>query len=126
MLTGDIISELKNNPQKVISESADPRLIQEISNAGILIFPVEKYQGSIMAGITKMLEFKIKITSRSVNLIKEFKNYTYMQDKDGKWLNLPIDSFNHGIDAARYWVLGEVLGKAKFFHSTKTKSWHKN
>ena len=64
-----------------------------------------------MEGITKMLEYKICITKQSLNLIKEFKNYTYEQDKEGKWLNQPIDSFNHGIDAIRYYILEIVLGK---------------
>ena len=124
MLTTDIINILKPLNKKVISESADPRMIQEISNAGILIYPVEKFKGSINAGINKMLEFNIKITRRSVNLIKEFKNYTYLQNKDGKWTNEPIDDYNHGIDAVRYWVLGEVLGKISMFSNIKSSSWH--
>ena len=64
-----------------------------------------------MAGINKMLEYNIKVTRRSTNLIKEFRNYTYLQDKDERWLNEPVDKFNHGIDAVRYWILGEILGK---------------
>ena len=114
MLTSDIIKELKiNNINRIISESADPRMIQEIKNAGINAIPVNKYQGSVQAGITKMLEYKFCITRRSTNIIKEFKNYTYQQDKEGKWLNMPIDAFNHAIDAIRYIFLTEVLGKGK-------------
>jgi phage terminase large subunit len=114
MLSSDLIRELKPySGLRVISDSADPRLIQEIRNGGINIYPVEKGIGSIMAGITKMLEMKIKITRRSVNLLKEFRNYTYLQDKEGKWMNEPIDAYNHGIDAARYYVLGVILGKIK-------------
>lgn len=111
MLTSDIVSTLK--PQgavKVISESADPRLVQEIYRAGINIHPVVKYQGSIEAGLTKMQEYKIVITKRSTNVIKEFRNYTYSQDKEGKWLNTPIDVWNHAIDAIRYVVMSEILG----------------
>lgn len=111
MLTSDIIKELKiNNINRIISESADPRMIQEIKNAGINAIPVDKFQGSIQAGITKMLEYKFCITKRSTNIIKELKNYTYQQDKDGKWLNMPIDAFNHAIDAIRYVFLTDVLG----------------
>lgn len=111
MLAGDIIEEFKGVPKmRVISESADPRLIQEIYNAGINIYPVEKFKGSVMAGIQKMQEYEICITRRSSNVIKEFNNYTYLQDKAGKWLNEPIDKFNHAIDAVRYWVLAEILG----------------
>lgn len=120
MLSNDIIRELKDFDLDVISDSADPRLIQEIANGGINIYPVEKFQGSIMAGITKMLEYNIKVTKRSTNLIKEFKNYTYQQDKDGKWLNKPIDAYNHGIDASRYFILGKLLGRV-----TITKQYNK-
>ena len=111
MLTSDIVAELK--PQgavKVISESADPRLVQEIYRAGINIHPVVKYQGSVEAGLTKMQEYKIVITKHSTNVIKEFRNYTYSQDKEGKWLNTPIDVWNHAIDAIRYVVMSEILG----------------
>ena len=112
MLTGDIITELKKQKdRRVISESADPRLIQEIANAGIWIYPVEKFQGSVLAGITKMLELNIKVTKRSYNLLNEFRNYTWDKDKNDNYINQPIDAFNHGIDGARYWVLGDVLGK---------------
>lgn len=116
MLSSDIIDTLKAKSRrekreyKVISESADPRMIDEIYNAGIDIHPVRKFSGSIMAGIQKMQEFKIKVTKRSTNVSKEFKNYTYRQDKEGKWLNEPIDGWNHAIDAIRYVVLEEILG----------------
>jgi len=113
MGTGEIIDVLKENCKndKIISESADPRLVDEIYNAGLNIFPVRKYAGSIEAGLLKMQEYKIFISKQSVNVIKEFKNYTYSQDKEGKWLNTPIDAFNHSIDAIRYVILEVVLGK---------------
>ncbi|WP_321437269.1 phage terminase large subunit [uncultured Bacteroides sp.] len=111
MLTGEIIDLLKLHDQKVISESADPRLIDEIKLGGILIYPVDKFQGSILAGINKMLELNIKVTRRSYNLLEEFRNYAWDKDKDGNYINQPIDKWNHGIDAVRYWVLGEILGK---------------
>lgn len=111
MLTSDIVAELKpHGLVKVISESADPRLVQEIYRAGINIHPVVKYKGSIEAGLTKMQEYKIVITKHSTNVIKEFRNYTYSQDKEGKWLNTPIDVWNHTIDAIRYVVMSEILG----------------
>lgn len=97
MLTSDIIAELKKvrwSP-KIIAESAEPRLIDEIYNGGLDIHPVRKYQGSVVAGINKMLEYELIVSRRSYNLIKELKNYTYRQDKEGKWLNEPIDMYNH-------------------------------
>lgn len=112
MLTSDIVQVLKANDPLVetISESADPRLVQEIYRAGINIHPVHKFPGSIEAGITKMLEYKLIVTKRSINLIKELRNYTYAQDKEGKWLNKPVDIFNHCADAIRYVVIMKILG----------------
>ncbi len=117
MLSSDIARVLKEaNAQccenvETVSESADPRLIDEIGNAGIDIRPVRKFQGSVMAGLQKMQEIKIKVTERSTNVIKEFRNYTYRQNKDGKWLNEPIDAYNHAIDAIRYVCLEKLLGQ---------------
>lgn len=112
MLSGDIIRTLKaqDEPLEVIAESADPRLLQEIYRAGINIHPVKKFQGSVDAGIQKMLQYKLHITKRSANIIKEQKNYTYRQDKEGKWLNEPIDAYNHAMDAVRYVVMQKLLG----------------
>lgn len=116
MLGKDIIDTIKEYQRRdkrqfeIISESADPRLIDEIANAGIDIKPVHKYQGSIMAGIQKMQSMKIKVIKDSPSVMKEFRNYTYRQNKDGKWLNEPIDAQNHAIDAIRYVVLEKLLG----------------
>ena len=97
MLTDEIIATLKDieGRPEIISESADPRLVDEIYNAGLDIKPVKKFAGSINAGIMKMQQYKIHVTSRSLNLRKEFNNYTWRQDKEGKWLNEPIDMWNH-------------------------------
>lgn len=116
MVTRDIVGELKriNATQKryfkIISESADPRLIQEIAMAGLDIHPVRKYPGSVDAGILFMQGQKLHITRRSLNFRKEQRNYTYRQDKDGHWINEPVDAFNHCWDAARYVVMNEVMG----------------
>lgn len=113
MLTSDIVRMLKttNNGLEIVSESADPRLITEIENAGFRITPVVKGAGSVIAGIEKMKTFRIKITERSLNVKKELDNYKYAQDRNGRWLNEPIDDFNHALDAVRYVILMKILGK---------------
>lgn len=112
MLASDIIRVLKDDKEntEIISECADPRLIDEIYNAGIDIKPVKKFPGSIQAGIMKMLEYKIHITKRSINARREFNNYTWRQDKEGKWLNEPIDMYNHIVDSLRYVCMTKLLG----------------
>lgn len=97
MLTDEIIQTLKGikGSPEIISESADPRLVDEIYNAGVDIKPVRKFPGSINAGIMKMQQYRIHVTSKSTNIRKELNNYTWRQDKEGKWLNEPIDMWNH-------------------------------
>ena len=111
LLSSDIIKTLRPWGLKVIADSADPRLIQEIHNGGIKIYAVEKGAGSINAGIDKMKDMEIYITKRSYNLQSEFRKYVWAKDKDGNYINEPEDHDNHGIDAVRYYVLGELLGK---------------
>ena len=58
-----------------------------------------------------MQGMEIFITKHSYNLQREFRNYVWAKDKDGNYINEPEDHDNHGIDAARYYVLGELLGR---------------
>ena len=111
MLSSDIIKALRPWGLKVIADSADPRLIQEIHNGGIRIYPVAKGSGSIIAGIEKMKDMELFVTERSYNLQNELRNYIWARDIDGRYVNEPEDHDNHCIDASRYFVLGELLGR---------------
>lgn len=111
LLSGDIIKKLRPWHLKVIADSADPRLIDEVYNGGIRIYAVDKYPGSIVAGIDKMKSYNIFVTKRSYNLQRELRNYIWAKDKNGNYINEPEDHDNHAIDAARYYVLGEILGR---------------
>ena len=112
MLSTDIIKELRKlGDMKVIADSADPRLIQEIHNGGIRIYPVEKGQGSITAGIDKLKSLNIFVTERSYNVRKEFRNYVWDKDKDGDYINQPAQGYDHSMDAIRYYCLAMLLGK---------------
>ncbi len=111
LLSSDIVKILRPWGLKTIADSADPRTIQEIHNGGVRIYAVSKYAGSIVAGIDKMKEYEIYITKHSYNLQREMRKYVWAKDKDGNYINEPEDHDNHGVDAARYWVLGELLGR---------------
>lgn len=112
MLGTDIIKELRRfGDIKVIADSADPRLIQEIHNGGIRIYPVEKGQGSIIAGIDKLKTLNIFVTERSYNVLKEYRNYVWDTDKDGNYINMPAQGYDHSMDAIRYYCLAILLGK---------------
>ena len=116
MESSDIIKFFKRVPQmRIMSESADPRLLQEIRNSGARIFPVIKGPGSIEASISVIQGYRILVTERSVNLIKELKNYTWkFDDKTKRFVNEPAEGqADHLCDAFRYWVMGELMGRYK-------------
>jgi phage terminase large subunit len=48
-----------------------------------------------------------------LNKIQELKNYKWKEDQAGKATNVPIDKFNHGIDAVRYAVLARALNRKR-------------
>lgn len=94
----------------VIADSAEPRLINELRQRGINIKEAIKGQGSVTAGIALMNDYKLMIDPNSTNLIKELNNYCWL-DKQGK--TMPIDDYNHAIDAARYIVTFLLKNKNK-------------
>ena len=111
MLTNAIAEKLKPWGLKVYGDSADPRLIQEIKNRGVNIYPVDKFPGSIKAGIDKIHEMELFVTERSYHIIEELRKYVWDKDKDGHYINEPVDAWNHCIDSIRYYILGHILGR---------------
>ena len=98
MLTDDIVKMIKDkNMYKsyIAADSAEKRLIAEIKSKGVSgILPSLKGKGSIMQGIQFMQGFKIYIHPSCEHTIEEFNTYTFKQDKEGNWLNEPIDKNN--------------------------------
>ena len=82
----------------IIADSAEPRLITELKSRGLKIYPTEKGQGSVSAGLALMQDYELIIDPESTNLIKELNNYAWDKRKD----STPIDMHNHLIDALRY------------------------
>lgn len=92
---------LKN--AEIVADSAEKRLITEIKRKGISnLKPSIKGQGSIMQGVQFIQGFKIYVHPSCEHTIEELNTYTFDQDKDGNWLNKPIDENNHILDALRY------------------------
>jgi phage terminase large subunit len=86
----------------VVADSAEPKSNDELALYGINVLPAQKGQGSVNQGIQVVQSQRISVTKRSVNIIKEYRNYLWLTDKDGKILNTPEDGFNHTMDAGRY------------------------
>lgn len=93
------ILKAKAGKQLIIADSAEPRLIEDLEDAGLNIQGVKK--GTVESGIVRMQDFEIIVDPNSHNIAKEFNNYVYL-NKSSK---LYIDSYNHAIDAIRYNVI---------------------
>lgn len=96
--------DLPYNSEKVlvIADSAEPKSVDEIKKYGINITSAEKGKDSVSHGIQLIQAEKISMTSRSVNIIKEYRNYLWETDKDGNVLNTPEHQYSHSMDAIRY------------------------
>jgi len=98
----DKLKEHKIERKELFADSAEPKSIEELYRMGWNIKPATKGQGSVNIGIDMMKRYQLHVTKDSVNMIKEFRNYKWQEDKNGNILNVPVDMFNHTIDAVRY------------------------
>lgn len=109
----------------IIADSAERKSIDEIKGYGIpRIKPSKKGKDSIVNGIEHVKQYKIYVHVKCVNIIEELKNYAWKKDKITKeYINTPIDTYNHALDAMRYSIQGlkvdnthydsKVYGKGK-------------
>jgi phage terminase large subunit len=108
LTNGDIINKLKSSgvtPQmQIVADCAEPKSIEDIRRAGFRIEGARKGEDSIRNSIDTLKQFKIFITSRSVNAKKEFGIYRWSEKNP----NEPEDSNNHTVDGVRYVALNKI------------------
>ena len=93
----------------IVGDSAEPRLIQELSNKGCNIRGAKKGAGSISGGISIIQDYKLIVDRDSTNIAMELNNYTYKDKGSG----LVIDDYNHALDALRYIVSFHLMNSSK-------------
>lgn len=98
----ELLREEVTGAALVVCDSAEPKSIDELHGYGLNTHPARKGADSVRAGIQFLQSKPLRVTSDSLNLLKELRNYKWKEDKNGKQLNEPVDAFNHGIDALRY------------------------
>lgn len=96
----------------IIADSAEPKSIEEVHRLGFNIHPATKGADSIRNSIDILKRQPLLVTRESTNLIKELRNYTWDTDKTGASLGVPIDRYNHAIDAVRYVALNKLSANA--------------
>lgn len=99
---------------KSYGDCAEPKSIKEISNKGVNIEATEKGKDSIIHGIQWIGQYELIVDERCFKVCEELDNYTWKKDKKtGEYINEPVDTFNHTIDAMRY-------GLNKYIKGTRT------
>ena len=94
-------------------DSARPESISYLRRHGLPnAIAVDKWPGSVEDGIRFIRSFgRIIIHPRCVNLIREFRLYSYQVDRlTGDVLPKVVDAHNHGIDALRYALAPMIRG----------------
>jgi phage terminase large subunit len=86
----------------IVADSAEPKSNDEIKSYGLTIVGAKKGKDSVNHGIQIVQDQRMSVTKRSLNVIREYRNYLWMTDRDGKILNEPEHTFSHSMDAIRY------------------------
>lgn len=103
-LSNKQLADILLNQKKalVIADSAEPKSIDEIRSYGISVIPTTKGPGSVLQRIQIAQDQRISVTKRSTNIIKEYRNYLWMRDKDERIINEPDHLWSHSMDAFMY------------------------
>lgn len=92
----------QENKTLCVADSAEPKSIDEIMMYGVSILPSKKGQGSVLQGIQYVQDQRISVTNRSINIKREYSNFLWKIDKDGKIINEPEHTYKHSMDAISY------------------------
>ena len=96
--------------ERITADSAEPKSIDELKGLGLRVTAAAKGKDSIQNGIQWIQDLEIIVHPRCVNFLTEISNYTWDRDKFGNKLNVPIDDFNHLMDAMRYALEKHIRG----------------
>ena len=107
----DNIQAMGYGKERITADSAEPKSIDELKSLGLRVKGAAKGKDSIKNGIQWIQDLEIIIHPRCVNFLTEISNYTWDKDKFGNRLNVPIDDFNHLMDAMRYALEKYIAGK---------------
>ena len=98
----DTLCKMGYGKDRFTAESAEPKSNAELKSYGMRVKGAEKGKDSVNNGIQWIQDCTIIINPRCVNFLTEISNYTWEKDKFGNKRNVPIDDFNHLMDAMRY------------------------
>ena len=108
----EFLNNLPNPEILVVADSAEPKSIDEIRAYGVNVLESKKGKDSVKFGIQLVEDQPISVTKNSYNIWKEYRNYIYITDRDGRIINEPDPLCDdHHMDGIRYAL--ETLGRIK-------------
>lgn len=107
----ETIQAMGYGKERITADSAEPKSIDELKSLGLRTRAAKKGKDSIQNGIQWIQDLEIIIHPKCVNFLTEISNYTWDKDKFGSKLNMPIDDFNHIMDAMRYALEQHITNK---------------
>ncbi len=103
---------------RIWADAADPKSIAEIGQAsGLNVQACDK--GAPVRSAKRQFQiqwlqgWQLRVTKRSLNWIKEARNYTWAKDRDGNFTGYPIEAWDHLMDATRYALYSEFADRAQ-------------
>lgn len=107
--TRDIADLLKENDVRkdipIYCDSAEPKSRDELNEYGYSVISAIKGADSIRFGINLLQQDVFYVSDRSIETVKELRAYVWKKDKQNNKLNIPVDAFNHAMDAIRYFAM---------------------
>ena len=108
----------------VIADSAEPKSIDELNlYDDLTVLASQKGKDSVNNGIQYVQQQRVSVTKRSANILKEYNNYAWLEDKDGKTLNVPKPGYDHSMDAIRYALTSMINETEEEEDKSHTASW---
>ena len=103
--------------ERIRADSAEPKSNDDLRRLGIgRITPSVKGKDSILNGIAAISEYRITVSPKCRNMIKELSTYIYDDKHNDRGQRMPKDSENHLCDALRY-----AFEDVKYFHPQKER-----
>jgi phage terminase large subunit len=112
-LTNDVLAERVKTmiaDDFVTCDSAEPKSIVELQNAGVSAKAARKGKDSVNFGIQWLQQQTVVIDKRCINAQNEWSVYHWKEDAGGNIMPIPVDRDNHLIDATRYAYEDDMTG----------------
>jgi len=112
MFNKDIAAEMKRlgigSGVPVWADSGEPKSVEELHQYGFNVKGCYK-SGRKSEQINRVKAFRMHVTKRSVDIVREARQYAWETDKNGNNTNEPSSVNDHAMDAIRYAIFNQVV-----------------